>query len=88
MTIAIIPAMSAGKWTAYHLGPIDHKWEWLQTVEEVAHKLVEQAETYLQHLLTDPDTAYFYEANPSIDDFLADFASAQRLAQKAGWGGL
>lgn len=64
---------------AYYILPIDFGWEYLPTVEEFADKLAKS--DLAIKLGKEPF------GDPKLDQFLADFATAQDLATDQGWEG-
>ena len=76
-------------WIAYRLTPIDHLWEMLPTVEEIAKKFEEGNRNRLRHLLGEfdaPGDFCGFEVM-SLDEVLSDLSDAQHLARRAGWEG-
>jgi hypothetical protein len=67
-------------WFVYVMSPIDDRWDYLSTVEEIATKSAVEAARgkirgYHNYGCVDPD------------DFAADFGSAQEIAAMHGWEG-
>lgn len=66
-------------WFVYSLGPIDHNWEYLRTVREVAVELGQ----------SDAIQRLSKHAFPclGVDEFLDAWDDAQRSARNNGWEG-
>ena len=67
---------------AYHLGPIDSNWEYLQTVEAVAVDLATKEAQYAVGK-NDPQ----FGPDLPLTDFIRDWELAQEMARQAGWEG-
>jgi len=76
-------------WIAYRLSPIDHLWEMLPTVKDIAEKLADGNRNRLHFLLGDPiaDGDFCGSEVMPLDEFLSDLSDAQHLARRAGWEG-
>lgn len=62
----------------YKIGPVDHGWEHLQTVQETLVKLSSNAESEITHNDIDPD---------EVLNFLNAWKSAKQTAVEKGWEG-
>lgn len=66
----------SGQWFTYQMGAIDHRWEFLPTVEEIMTRLVSSIDDRL-----DGENQTF----PSLKKFLSDWDEAKKVA--VGWEG-
>ncbi len=67
-------------WIVYEMDPIDFHWEHLQTVQEIAAKLVNPT---VDDLLNDMPGI----SGETVVDFLSDLETALALARKKYWEG-
>lgn len=66
-------------WKSYCISPIDFRWEYLPTVEEIASKFAHADAAAVVHGNT-------YHS-PELTRFLADFEAAKKLASEGYWEG-
>jgi hypothetical protein len=69
-------------WYAYHLSPLDHGWEQLPSVGDVAGDI---ASSEAKQIVKYGHTHMLEE--PSSENFLADWAAAKEAASAQGWEG-
>jgi hypothetical protein len=68
-------------WKAYHLKQIDNRWQFLQTVQDVAGQIARSMAS--ERVKGNPP----YWHGESLQDFWQNFDKAKALARDAGWKG-